>query len=165
MKYWPLLEIIFCVGLVYLVPEGIFQVARRRMKLDQSPLRSFIATNVKGFFFGSAVTLAFLFAFGVSYEDFAAGSIRRLADGTRRALGMDAVSICVRRTREQFRYDAGDFVETAASFNPLGKATYDPRDLLLSEGWTLLMLPRGLDAAETPEALYQQALVAFCSRH
>ncbi len=82
-----------------------------------------------------------------------------------RATGQMRSINCVRRTREQFRYDAREFVETAAGFNPLGKATYDPRDVLLCEGWTLLMLPRGLDAAETPDALYQQALVAFCSRH
>ncbi|NIJ69231.1 hypothetical protein [Xanthomonas sp. 60] len=163
MKYLPLLEMAFCVILIYLIPEGIYQVTKRRLGLDQSPFRKFIVTNVKGFLFGSVVTLLFLFAFGVSYEDFTSGTVRKLADVTRRMVGMDSVAICVRRSRERFRYDARDFLEASASFQPFGR-TLEERELLLSEGWRLIMLPRSPGSEDTPEALYHQALTAHCSR-
>lgn len=158
--YLPLIEIVFSFLLLYFVPEGLFQILKRRFDLKKGPVRRFIVENVRGFLFGTAVALSFLFAFGISYEDFTANSVRGATDAFRRMLGVDATSICVKRAKEAFRYTPESFLEEASGFNLLGPTTYTDRQHLLARGNMLLVL--GGDS--TPEALYEHALVEYC-RH
>ena len=156
--YLPLLEILFAFVLIYLAPEGILQLLKRRMQAEPSRLRKFMLDNLRGFLFGSAVALSFLFAFGVSYEDFAARTVRGAADGARRLVGMDAMTICKRRAREEFRYTPESFMEAASGVR-LGSATLDRRDVLLARGYILLSSPMPISS---PDELYDMALGEFC---
>jgi hypothetical protein len=156
--YLPLLEILFAFVLIYLAPEGILQVLKRRMQAEPSRLRKFMLDNLRGFLFGSAVALSFLFAFGVSYEDFAARTVRGAADGARRLVGMDAMTICKQRAREEFRYTPESFIEAASGVR-LGSTTLDRRGVLLARGYILLSSPMPISS---PEELYDMALGEFC---
>ncbi|WP_298578317.1 hypothetical protein [uncultured Luteimonas sp.] len=157
--YLPLLEILVAFLLIYLVPEGLFRVLERRMRSQPSRLRKFVMENVRGFLFGSAVALSFLFAFGVSYEDFAADSVRGAADAARRMVGIDALTICKRRAKEEFRYTPESFMEAASRFSLLESRTLDRRGVLLARGNILLVSPWPINS---PEEFYEAALTEFC---
>ena len=159
--YLPLLEILVAFLLIYLVPEGLFRVLERRMRSQPSRLRKFVMENVRGFLFGSAVALSFLFAFGVSYEDFAADSVRGAADAARRMVGIDALTICKRRAKEEFRYTPESFMEAASRFSLLESRTLDRRGVLLARGNILLVSPWPIDS---PEQFYEAALTEFCQQ-
>lgn len=157
--YLPLLEILFAFLLIYLVPEGILQLLKRRMQAEPSRLRKFMLDNLRGFLFGSAVALSFLFAFGVSYEDFTASAVRSAVDSGRRLVGMDEMTICKRRAREEFRYTPESFTEAASEFSPLASTTLDRQGVLLARGHILLVSPIPISSSEE---LYNMALGEFC---
>ncbi|MEL1266348.1 hypothetical protein [Pseudoxanthomonas putridarboris] len=159
--YLPLIEILLSFLLLYFVPEGVFRLLKRRFDIKKSPITKFMVENLRGFLFGTAVALSFLFAFGVSYEDFTANSVRSAADGFRRMLGVDALSICVGRAKEEFRYTPEGFAEAASSFDRLGPTTYTERQLLLARGNMLLLV----GDPSTPEELYERALAEYCTHH
>lgn len=92
--YLPLLEIFVACAMIYLIPEGLYKVAKKALGQPGNALE-FLASNVRGFLIGSVVTLGFLFTFGVSYEDFAANTVRNTASDLRRFAGFDPVDRCV----------------------------------------------------------------------
>lgn len=157
--YLPLLEILFAFVLIYLVPEGILQILKRRMQAEPSRLRKFMLDNLRGFLFGSAVALSFLFTFGVSYEDFTARTVRSAVDNGRRLVGMDEMTICKRRAREEFRYTPESFTEAASEVSLLASATLDRHGVLLARGHILLVSTPHISS---PEELYDMALGEFC---
>jgi len=158
--YLPLIEIAFAFTLVYFLPEGLIRLLKRYLDVRRRPVVDFILQNVSGFLFGSAVALSFLFAFGVSYEDFTANGVRRATDSVRRAVGLDSLSICTRRAKEEFRYTAREFAEAASRFNLFSKLTYSDREHLLSRGNANLIT----GSFSTVEQLYEQSLIDYC-RH
>ncbi|APZ54461.1 hypothetical protein [Salipiger abyssi] len=157
--YLPILELLVAGALIYLIPEGLYKVAQRVFGRAGDRLE-FIANNVRGFLIGSVVALGFLFAFGVSYEDFVAGLVRNTASEIRRVLGFDPIDRCVARTKEVFRFTPMQFTSEASSqgLTPANGLTFSTREELLSHGWEALILREG----NSPEDVYEISLRKFC---
>lgn len=137
--YVPILEIVVAFAALYFLPEGIIRIYQRFFNYTEGTLSKFFLENLRGYFFGTSIALSCFFAFGISPEDFFANSIRSTANFARSSVGMDAMAICVRRAKEQFRYDPDTFSQEASSFNVLAFSTLTPRQSLLAEGQIILL--------------------------
>lgn len=157
--YLPLLEIFVACAMIYLIPEGLYKVAKRAFGQPGNTLE-FLASNVRGFLIGSVVTLGFLFTFGISYEDFAANTVRNTASDLRRIAGFDPIDRCVARAKDAFRFTPQKFTSEASAQGlfPANGHTYTDREELLAHGAQALLLRQG----RTPEEVYSFALREFC---
>ncbi|UWR45374.1 hypothetical protein [Phaeobacter inhibens] len=156
--YVPLIEIIVAFGMLYLLPEGLFRVFQRFLGSPRSSVWNFLTENVRGYFFGTAIALTCFFAVGISPEDFFANSVRSTANFIRKSFGMDTVSVCVRRAKEQFRYDPDTFVKEVSSFNLLAIMTLSPRQSLLAEGQKILLF----QSPSSRQDLMERAYRSYC---
>ncbi|MBL3587640.1 hypothetical protein JMM61_20210 [Rhodovulum sulfidophilum] len=154
----PLIEIIVAFGILYLLPEGIFRLFQRSLGSPRSSVWNFLLENVRGYLFGTAIALTCFFAVGISPEDFFANSVRSTANFIRESLGMDSVAICVRRAKEQFRYDPDTFAEEVSSFNLLEVMTLSPRQALLAEGQKILLF----QSPSSRKDLMERAYRSYC---
>ncbi|WP_157733521.1 hypothetical protein [Antarctobacter heliothermus] len=158
--YIPIIEIIVAFGMLYVLPEGLFRVVQRFLGSSRGNVWNFILENVRGYLFGTAIALTCFFAVGLSPEDFFANSVRSTTNFIRQSFGMDAISICVRRAKEQFRYDPDTFAEEVSSFNLLAISTLSPKQSLLAEGYKILMF----QSPSSREDLMQSAYRSYCQR-
>lgn len=157
--YIPILEILVSFWVLYFLPEGAIRLIEHFLGKPKGRILKFFEENLRGFLFGSAVTLSFLFAFGLSYEEFVARTVRSTTNSLRALVGMDALSICVRRLEEKHRFTPDHFAEEAARFDMLAPLTYTERQSLLAHGKTLLMTGQ----ASSREDLLGQAYRGVCS--
>ena len=157
--YLPFLELFVACAMIYLIPEGLYKIGKKILGPPGDRLE-FIASNVRGFLIGSVIALGFLFTFGISYEDFAANTVRDTASNVRKLVGLDPVDRCTARAKDVFRFTPYQFTSEASAqgLNPANGHTFTDREELLAQGWQALILGQG----DTPEDVYEIALREFC---
>jgi hypothetical protein len=156
-----ILEILVAIFTIYLVPEGFIYVIKRVLRVDNQRIVKFIINNIEGYLFGLVVAVIINFTFGVSHEQMMADFVRKWSDRAMSYLGVDSVSVCIRRTKEIVNDDPDKFVEDAVRFNHSSAATLDKRGELLAIANRRLMFregPRG--RAE----LYEASVAESCKK-
>ena len=153
-----ILEILVAIFTIYLIPEGLINVIKRILRIDNQRILKFIINNIEGYLFGLAVAVIISFTFGISHEQMMVDFVRKWSDKTMSYFGVDSVSVCIRRTKEIVNYDPDKFVEDAVKFNHSAVATLDKRGELLAIANRRLMFregPRG--RAELYEASVEES--------